>query len=151
MNLNRRHLTLGALGLVSLVLSAQATPPRLEVYKTPTCGCCSAWVERMAEAGFFVVARDVDQDTLWSLKDRAGIALDLNSCHTTFINGYFVEGHVPASDIRRLLSERPDALGLAVPGMPIGSPGMELDGRRDAFTTFLVRADGSVQVFASHP
>lgn len=149
--MNRRHFTLGALGLVSLVLSAQATPPRLEMYKTPTCGCCSAWVERMAEAGFFVVARDVDQDTLWSLKDRAGIALELNSCHTTFINGYFVEGHVPASDIRRLLSERPDALGLAVPGMPIGSPGMELDGRRDAFTTLLVRADGSVQVFASHP
>ena len=149
--MNRRHFILGALGLVSLVLSAYATPPRLEMYKTPTCGCCSAWVERMAEAGFFVVARDVDQDTLWSLKDRAGIALELNSCHTTFINGYFVEGHVPASDIRRLLSERPDALGLAVPGMPIGSPGMELDGRRDAFTTLLVRADGSVQVFASHP
>lgn len=144
--MNRRHFILGALGLVSLVLSAQATPPRLEMYKTPTCGCCSAWVERMAEAGFFVVARDVDQDTLGSLKDRAGIALELNSCHTTFINGYFVEGHVPASDIRRLLSER-----LAVPGMPIGSPGMELDGRRDAFTTLLVRADGSVQVFARHP
>ncbi|MEM9578397.1 MAG: DUF411 domain-containing protein [Pseudomonadota bacterium] len=110
---------------------ALAKPGQVEVFKSPTCGCCSAWVDHMASAGFDAVARDVDQDTPWPEKDRAGVAPELSSCHTAFIDGYFVEGYVPASDVQRLLSERPDALDLTVPGMPTGSPGMEMGNQRD--------------------
>jgi hypothetical protein len=84
------------------------------------------------------------------MKDRAGVTPELSSCHTAFIDGYFIEGHVPASDVQRLLSERPDALGLTVPGMPIGSPGMEIGNQRDAYDTLLVLLDGSTEVFESH-
>lgn len=149
--MNPRHFILTALLAPLFTQSASAAPPQLEIYKTPTCGCCSFWVERMTEAGFSADARDVDHDTLWSLKERAGIPSELSSCHTTFIEDYFIEGHIPAADIRRLLSERLDALGLAVPGMPMGAPGMEMGPRRDAYSTFLVHADGSLEIFASHP
>tara|TARA_B100001123_G_scaffold445611_1_gene597665 strand:- start:1419 stop:1874 length:456 start_codon:yes stop_codon:yes gene_type:complete len=133
---------------VSLVgRSASASPTRLEVFKSPTCGCCSAWVDHITRAGFDAVARDVDQETLWTIKGRAGVTPELSSCHTAFIDGYFIEGHVPASDVQRLLSERPDALGLTVPGMPIGSPGMEMGNQRDAYDTLLVTRDGSIEVF----
>lgn len=148
--MNRRQLILTGLGAALLARPALATPGLLEVYKSPTCGCCSAWVEHMAAAGFAVEARDVDQETLWSLKGRAGVTPELSSCHTAFIGGYFVEGHVPAEDVLRLMSERPDALGLTVPGMPIGSPGMEMGDRREAYDTLLVLQDGSTRVFASH-
>jgi len=84
------------------------------------------------------------------MKARAGVTPDLSSCHTAFIDGYFVEGHVPAGDVERLLAERPDALGLTVPGMPIGSPGMEMGDQRDAYDTLLVLRDGSTAVFESH-
>lgn len=84
------------------------------------------------------------------MKDRAGVTPEMSSCHTAFIDGYFVEGHVPASAVQRLLSERPDALGLTVPGMPIGSPGMEMGNQRDAYDTLLVLRDGSTEVFESH-
>ena len=84
------------------------------------------------------------------MKARAGITPELSSCHTAFIDGYFVEGHVPAGDVQRLLAERPDALGLTVPGMPIGSPGMEMGDQRDAYDTLLVLRDGSTEVFESH-
>ena len=148
--MNRRHFIFSTFGAALLARPTLAQTASLEVFKSPTCGCCSAWIEHMAEAGFTVDARDVDQEELWSLKDRAGITAELSSCHTAFIDGYFVEGHVPAEDVRRMLSERPDALGLTVPGMPIGSPGMEMGSEREAYDTLLVLRDGTTDVFQSH-
>ena len=102
----------------------------------------------MARAGFDTVTRDVDRETLKIKKTNAGVTQELSSCHTAFIAGYFIEGHVGAKDVQRLLLEQPDALGLTVPGMPIGSPGMEMGNRRDAYDTLLVLGDGSTRVFA---
>src|SRR6056297_475789 len=128
--MNRRHFILAGIasGLATAMVGrpALATPGQMEVFKSPTCGCCSAWIEHMSRAGFSVDARDVDQEALYVLKARSGITPDLASCHTAFVDGFVVEGHVPAADIERLLTERPDAIGLSVPGMPIGSPGMEM-------------------------
>ena len=93
---------------------------------------------------------EMDQDDLWTLKAQLGVPETAAGCHTAEINGYFVEGHVPASDIMRLVETAPDALGIAVPGMPAGSPGMEMGGRVDAFETLLVARDGTTTVFQSH-
>ena len=97
--------------------------PEVQVYKSPTCGCCEKWVEHLRAEGFTVRTSDVADVT--PIKLENGIAPELSACHTAFVGGYVVEGHVPASDIRRLLAERPAVAGLAVPGMPVGSPGME--------------------------
>lgn len=148
--MNRRHFILAALGSVGLARPARATATVIEVYKSPTCGCCTAWARHMARAGFAVDARDVGQDVLSSLKARSGITPELASCHTARVGGYVVEGHVPAEDVARLLAERPDALGLTVPGMPIGSPGMESGDRREAFDTLLLRRDGATDLFERH-
>ena len=104
----------------------------------------------MIQAGFTVEARNVEQEALWSLKARSGVTPDLGSCHTAFVGGYVIEGHVPAADVGRLLSERPDAVGLTVPGMPIGSPGMEMGNEREAYETLLILRDGSTSVFQRH-
>ena len=123
----------------------------VEVWKSPKCGCCIAWVEHLQENAFSVTTNDTDQTTLDQIKRRAGITDKLASCHTGKVGGYVVEGHVPASDIKRLLAERPDAMGLTVPGMPIGSPGMEVDGQpAEAFDVLLVKKDGTTEVFAKH-
>ena len=124
--------------------------PVLEVTKTPTCGCCAAWVEHMRAAGFEVRATDVTQSLLAATKARLGITPELSSCHTARIDGYVVEGHVPAEDLARLLAERPGARGLAVPGMPLGSPGMEAGAVRDRFDVLLVGRDGEVSIFTTH-
>lgn len=126
---------------------AQSPSPRMVVYKSPSCGCCSAWIEHIERAGFLVERQDVEQDALYALKTRSGITPELASCHTAFVDGYVIEGHVPASDVERLLAERPDALGLTVPGMPIGSPGMEMGTQRDTFDTLIVLQDGTTEVF----
>ena len=138
---------------VTLLLTRPAmadTTPVIEVYKSPTCGCCTAWVEHVRQAGFAVEAQNVDQDALYALKDKLQIAPDLAGCHTAVVGDYFIEGHVPASDIERLLAERPSARGLTVPGMPMSSPGMGGPGAGDTFDTLLVGSDGSTSVFASH-
>jgi hypothetical protein len=121
----------------------------LVVHKSPTCGCCVAWVDHMRQAGFVVEVRDhVD---MGPVKDRVGVPYAKGSCHTAEIDGYFVEGHVPAEDVRRLLAERPDARGLTVPGMPAGSPGMELpDGTVHPYAVELVHRDGSTSEYARH-
>jgi hypothetical protein len=130
------------------VASASAELPAMTVYKTPTCGCCSVWAERMAEAGFPV--ETVDVADLTQTKQALGIPAGAASCHTAVVDGYAVEGHVPADDVKRLLAERPDAIGLAVPGMPIGSPGMEVPGRgADAYDVLLVRR-GETSVYSSY-
>lgn len=148
--MQRRSFITMTVGALVLARPALAAPTRIEVFKSPTCGCCSAWIEHMSRAGFAVDARDVDQDALYALKARSGITPELASCHTAFVDGYFVEGHVPARDVQRLLGERPDAIGLSVPGMPIGSPGMEMGNQREAFDTLLVLRDGSIEVFERH-
>lgn len=108
------------------VLAEEARAPRSEevvVYKSPWCGCCEGWVDHMRASGFEVTVRE--QEDLSAIKRMSGIPEELQSCHTAFVDGYAIEGHVPAGVIEKLLAERPRVRGLAVPGMPIGSPGME--------------------------
>lgn len=127
------------------VLSLAATP--ITVYKTPTCGCCKGWVKAMETAGFKVEVHDLDD--LASIKHAAGVPDELQACHTARIGGYVVEGHVPAADIRRLLAERPNVAGIATPGMPMGSPGME-GAYKDHYDVVTFGGDGRSTVFASH-
>ena len=123
--------------------------PVVRVWKSPTCGCCSGWVEHMRRAGFQVEVTDLADVT--PIKAEHGVAPELQSCHTSLIDGYVVEGHVPAEDIRRLLDERPRIAGLAAPGMPVGSPGMEVGNQRDRYDVVSFGRDGRTAVWASHP
>lgn len=129
---------------------AQTAPPRdLAVYKTPTCPCCDGWIAHMRRAGF--IATITVLDDLRPMRVRRGLPDALASCHTGLIGGYLIEGHVPAADVVRLLAERPAAVGLAVPGMPLGSPGMETpQGHKDPYDTLLVLPSGASRVFARH-
>lgn len=127
---------------------ALATPrrgPEILVYKSPTCGCCRLWVDHIVEAGFQPTIRDVEN--LAPLKAELGIPMPLQSCHTALVGGYLLEGHVPADLALKLLTDRPEALGLAVPGMPMGSPGME-GPRKDAYDVILFSRDGGTSVYA---
>jgi hypothetical protein len=126
----------------------EEAPPLVTVYKSPTCGCCAAWVDHLEASGFRV--ETVDVDDLDAIKVQYGIPDSLASCHTAVVGGYVVEGHVPAGDVHRLLRERPEAGGLAVPGMPIGSPGMETPGRPSEPYAVLLVDDGGTSVFARH-
>lgn len=129
--------------------SQVAAQPLVVVHKSPSCGCCGLWVEHMHEHGFQVEVRDVDD--MGPVKERVGVPVGMGSCHTAEVAGYFIEGHVPAADVRRLLAERPDARGLAVPGMPLGSPGMEVpDGRVQPYEVVLVGSDGSTSTWSRH-
>lgn len=105
--------------------AAQSGDADIVVYKSPTCGCCTGWVDHMRENGFSVEAVDVDYETLHEARTRAGVPRDLGSCHTAMADGYAIEGHVPAGVVRRMLEQRPEVAGISVPGMPTGSPGME--------------------------
>lgn len=117
------------------------------VYRSPACGCCTAWVEHMREAGFQV--RVEDRTNLAPVKAEMGVPADLSSCHTARVGGYVIEGHVPASDVRRLLAEEPDVKGLAVPGMPVGSPGME-GPNPERYSVVAFGGEGGREVFARH-
>jgi len=119
----------------------------ITVYKTPYCGCCHLWVEHLKANGFAVTPKDVN-DTA-PIRQKLNMPAALGSCHTAVINGYVIEGHVPAADIKRLLKEKPKAVGLSVPGMPLGSPGMEA-GTPQPYNTLLVMKDGSTKVWAKH-
>ncbi len=149
--LNRR-LFLGGGGLIGLSGTActQTRPSRnLTVFKTPTCACCDAWIAHMREAGFITTITVLP--SLQSVRSSRGMPDAVASCHTGLIDGYLVEGHVPAQDVVRLLAERPTAVGLAVPAMPLGSPGMETpQGHKDAYDTLLVLPSGATRVFARH-
>ena len=120
------------------------------VYKSPTCGCCTLWTEHLRANGFQVEAQNVSDARLLALEQEAGIGDDLASCHTAKVGGYVVEGHVPAADIQRLLKERPPVTGIAVPGMPMGSPGMEQGGRTDSYNVIAFSKGGRRSVFATH-
>ena len=136
-----------AIGCVALV--AQQQPPTIEVYKSATCGCCSKWVDHLKANGFAV--RTTNREDLAEFKASHRVPRSVQSCHTAIVNGYVIEGHVPASDVQRLLKERPAIVGLAVPGMPLGSPGMEVAGRKgQPFDVLALDKDGKSRVFASH-
>ena len=119
------------------------------VHKSPTCGCCGLWVDHLKEAGFQVEVRN--SEDVMPVKQRLGVPYGKGSCHTAEIAGYFIEGHVPAEDIKRLLAEKPDAKGLVLPGMPMGSPGMEgPEGTARPYTVELVARDGTTSSFSQH-
>jgi hypothetical protein len=119
------------------------------VHKSATCGCCALWVDHLKQAGFQVEVRNTEDMT--PVKQRLGVPYGKGSCHTAEIGGYFIEGHVPAADIKRLLAEKPDAKGLVLPGMPMGSPGMEgPEGTSQPFTVELVARDGTTSAYSQH-
>ena len=119
------------------------------VHKSPTCGCCGLWVDHLKEAGFQVEVRN--SEDVMPVKQRLGVPYGKGSCHTAEIADYFIEGHVPAEDIKRLLAEKPDAKGLVLPGMPMGSPGMEgPEGTARPYTVELVARDGTTSSFSQH-
>jgi hypothetical protein len=140
-----------ALLIAAPAFAATGDRPSIEVWRSPTCGCCGKWVKHLEANGFAVTVNSAAPSTLEQIKRQAGITKDLASCHTAKIDGYVIEGHVPASDIKRLVAEHPDAIGLTVPNMPIGSPGMEQpDGTTEPYDVLLMRKDGAVEVFAHH-
>ena len=120
---------------------------RVEVYKNAACSCCGGWVDHLRENGFAVSTHDIDD--VPANREKLGMPEKLGSCHTATVNGYVIEGHVPASDIQRLLKEKPKALGLAVPSMPAGSPGMD-SANPVNYDTLLVERDGSTSIFSKH-
>ena len=141
-------------GVFSLVLGEGLTPAAqrgaaVRVYKDPTCGCCALWVEHLKKAGFAATVTDVGDMT--SIKAKHGVPAKVRSCHTALVDGYVLEGHVPAEDVQRLLKQRPAVVGIGVPGMPIGSPGMEVVGMRpQAYDVLSFDKSGGTKVFASH-
>lgn len=142
--MRRRDLLGGTASLAAFVLLGRhaAANPKITVTKDPNCGCCNGWVEHLRAAGF--VVETIDTDAINRVKAQLGVPRDLASCHTAELDGFVIEGHVPASALRRLLAERPQAKGLAVPDMPIGSPGMEVDGSLpEEYTVFLFGEFGS--------
>lgn len=135
---------------ISPVLADPSDSKEVEVWKSPTCGCCKGWMGHMNRAGFAVKEKNVEIDVLLKIKKQAGITPDFRSCHTAKIGGYVIEGHVPAEDIKRLLHDKPDATGLVVPGMPLGSPGMDYGKEKERYEVLLLKKDGSTEVFARH-
>lgn len=152
-----RRITLTAAGLfaalVMLVppavadMRVPAKPVAITVYKDPDCGCCKTWIEHLRKNGFKVTSHDTRDMT--TIKANFGVKADLQSCHTAIVNGYVVEGHVPAADIKRMLQQRPKIAGIAVPGMPSGSPGME-NGMTDRYSVIAFDRKGGTKVFARH-
>ncbi len=152
--LSRRATLLGLTAMATapaLPLRAQTSAGTIAVLKDPGCGCCEAWADTLRAAGFSVTVEEADGDTMERARVAGGVPQDLYGCHTGRMGELVIEGHVPAADILRLMAEAPDAAGLAVPGMPMGSPGMETDGMSDAFDVVLWRQDGTTAVFASYP
>jgi hypothetical protein len=154
--LSRRMLLTGSAAAAMLALtgtrvSAASPMPRMQVWKDPSCGCCKDWIALLQKDGFAVETIDTGNT---AVRARLKLPMKYGSCHTGLIDGYVVEGHVPMKDIRRLLKERPaDAIGIAVPGMPVGSPGMdgpEYKGRRDPYDVLLVTKDGGARIWSSY-
>jgi hypothetical protein len=148
----RRTLLQGLVATAALSVSPAMAEgvPKMHVLKDPSCGCCGAWIKVMRLAGFDVSVQEASNEALFRFKLKSGITEELASCHTAMIGGYLVEGHVPPGDVKRLLAERPDALGLSVPGMPWGAPGMGPESERDAYDVLLFRKDGSTEIFSRY-
>ena len=137
-----------AAAAVSLPVAAKVPLPQVQVFKNPSCGCCGAWVEHMKAAGFTVNVTEVDDTS--AARRKYGLPDRFGSCHTAVVGGYVVEGHVPANDVKKLLATKPVDVGLAVPGMPVGSPGMEMGSRKDPYQVLLVAKDGRERVFSNY-
>lgn len=153
-SLSRRHLLLSGAALAGVAATpafaaTEAIP--VHVRKDPDCGCCTAWIDILKADGFDVTVEMVPPADLAAFKQSRGIPAAMVSCHTAEAAGYLIEGHVPMSDLRRLLQEKPDALGLSVPGMPWGSPGMGPEAEREAYDVHLIARDGSTTVFSRYP
>ena len=145
----RRNLLAAAAAALAPPHAWAAAPPPLTVYKTASCGCCGGWITIMTRAGYRPKVVNVEDVT--PIGKRHGVPFELSSCHLATVGGYVVVGHVPAADVGRLLKERPKALGITVPGMPLGSPGMEMpDGRKEPYQTLLLLPGGKTRVFARH-
>ncbi len=146
---------LAAIASLSTALAFAAEPrqgksalPQMTVYKDPNCRCCTAWADHLRKHAFTVTTKDTSG--LAQIRNSARVPAGHRSCHTAFVNGYVIEGHVPAEDIKRLLAEKPKVAGLAVGGMPVGSPGMEVGNRKDAYDVIAFNRDGTTRVFAKH-
>ncbi len=149
--MNRRNLislTGGAMALIAIPALAANTLPPVEVFKNPSCGCCGAWVDHLKAAGFNVKVTMVDDTSV--ARKKHGLPDKFGSCHTAVVAGYVVEGHVPAADVKKLLAMKPQAIGIAVPGMPVGSPGMEMGSRKDPYQVLLVDKQGRERVVSSY-
>ncbi len=148
--MKRRNILVAITSLVVLAISSpsQSAGPLVTVFKNPTCGCCGKWVEHLKANGFTVKVQEVNDTSAYERQYR--VPRSMVSCHIAVVNGYAIEGHVPAAEIKRLLSERPKAEGLAVPGMPVGSPGMEA-AHSDAYSVFVFDESGQSSVYARYP
>jgi hypothetical protein len=134
--------------VTSLFICSKVMGSEIYVYKNPYCGCCNNWIAYLKEKGYAVKSENTPM--LPAMKEAVGITSELASCHTAVVDGYVLEGHVPAEDIKRLLEERPDIKGLAVPGMPIGSPGMEQGDTKEIYDVIAIKKDGSTYVYSTH-
>ncbi len=143
-------LAIGAAALVAAQQKPVSSRTPIVVYKTPTCGCCGMWVEHMRQNGFQPEVHDVSANQVRAVSKAAGLAEDGTSCHTAKVGNYVVEGHVPAADVQRMLKEKPAIAGIAAPGMPVGSPGMEMGGRTEKYDVVSFTRDGKTKIFATH-
>ena len=150
--MNRRHV-LGTVGTLCTLMALPALGasrlPEVQVFKSPTCGCCGNWVAHMKSAGFSVRVAEVNDAAVE--RKRLGMPERYGSCHTATVGGYVLEGHVPADEVKRLLAVKPKAIGLAVPGMPQSAPGMDVPGKKEPYQVLLVDASGQSSVFGRHP
>lgn len=144
----RTFLGLAVAGALIATKAATAADTLIDVYKSPTCGCCGNWSDHLRGSGFKVTVNNIPN--IDAFRAKAGVPMALAACHTALVDGYVVEGHVPAADIRRLLTERPKALGLAVPGMPMGAPGMDSPHAK-GYDVLLFQADGATRVYRAYP
>jgi hypothetical protein len=144
--MTKTRLPVSLLSLMLLVPAYAVDSPVIKVYKTPTCGCCVKWIDHLEQAGFEVESATMDDVS--PVKAARGVPPRLASCHTATVDGYVIEGHVPADIISRLLAEKPDIAGVAVPGMPVGSPGMEMGDRKDPYQVVSFDRDGRLDVYA---
>ena len=138
--------------LNAVIVIAESKPTEevidITVHRSPTCSCCGKWVEHLKQNNFIV--KDIVSDDVQTIKNQYGITKELASCHTAIVNGYAIEGHVPANDIRTLLKDKPDVVGITVPGMPSGTPGMEMGGKKDAYQVISFDKNNQHQVFSSY-
>lgn len=122
---------------------------QMTVYRSPLCSCCGGWIDYLKQQGFQI--NDIKTEEIEAIKQKYQVPDSLTSCHTALIDGYVIEGHVPADDIKRVLAQKPDVVGLTVPQMPVGTPGMEMGGRKDPFSVLAFKKNGEVQVFKHYP
>ena len=145
--MKKLQVLLAVLSVGTAGISYAQTAGTVDMYKSPYCGCCGKWAEHMTKAGFTVKAHEVED--VPAVRKKLGMPDKLGSCHTAKVGNYLLEGHVPADDVKRLLKEKPTALGLAVPGMPAGSPGMDVP-NSPPYDALLVQKDGTTRVFSKH-